>query len=505
MNHVDVLIIGAGLSGIGAASHLERDQPGTSYAVIERRHAIGGTWDLFRYPGIRSDSDMHTLGYRLRPWTDDRVLADGPSIKAYVEQTAAEFGVLDSIRFGQRAVRYAWDSGHQLWTVDVETAEGPESGGQQITCGFLWNCTGYYDYDQPHTPDLPGLESFAGRVVHPQFWPEDLDVTGQRVVVIGSGATAVTLVPALAPRAAHVTMLQRTPTYVVSVPAVDPTSAFLRRLLPDRVASGLVRWRNILTQWTLFQVSRRRPALVRRFITQAAQSELPEGYPVGTHFNPPYNPWDQRLCVVPDGDLFREIRRGSASVVTGRIETFTADGVRLADGTEVPADVVVTATGLSLLAFGGAEMSVDGVPVDLASKIAYQGVMIDGVPNFAYVMGYANASWTLKADLVSEYVVRLLKRMARQGSQVVVPVLHDSVVPAPLMDLKSGYVQRSLNAFPKQGDRAPWRSPHNYLRDIITLRHRPLADGALQFTPSGGTVLARACVWWNPPTERRPS
>ncbi|MGD9959984.1 flavin-containing monooxygenase [Nocardioides sp.] len=477
MNHVDVLIVGAGLSGIGAASHLERDQPGTTYAVIERRQAIGGTWDLFRYPGVRSDSDMLTLGYRLRPWTDDRVLADGPSIKAYVEQTAAEFGVVQKIRFGQRAVRYAWDSERQVWTVDLETDDGP----RQITCGFLWNCTGYYDYDRPYAADLPGLEQFKGRVVHPQSWPADLDYAGKRVVVIGSGATAVTLVPALAPGAAHVTMLQRTPTYVVSVPQRDNAAARLGRFLPDTLASSVVRWRNILVQWGLFQLARRRPAFVRKAIRGATLKALPEGYAVDTHFKPPYDPWDQRMCIVPDGDLFRAIRAGDASIVTGRIETFTPDGVRLTDGTEVPADVVVTATGLSLLAFGGAEVVVDGATVDPASKIAYRGVMLDGVPNFAYVVGYANASWTLKADLVSAYVVGLLRHMARHRFQVVVPVLDSSVATAPLMDLTSGYVQRALDAFPKQGDRGPWKAPHNYLRDAVTLRFRSRRERALRF------------------------
>ncbi|CUR54911.1 FAD-containing monooxygenase EthA [metagenome] len=481
MNHLDVLIIGAGLSGIGAASHLERDQPGTSYAVIERRDAIGGTWDLFRYPGVRSDSDMHTLGYRLRPWDDEQVLADGPSIKAYVEETAAEFGVVGKIRFGHRAVRYAWDSHQQVWTVDLETDEGH----QQLTCGFLWNCTGYYDYDHPYAADLPGLESFGGRVVHPQSWPDDLDYAGKRVVVIGSGATAVTLLPAMADLAANVTMLQRTPSYVVSVPQRDSAAARLGRVLPRSVAASVVRWRNILVQWGLFQLARRRPAFVRTAIRGATRRALPEGYEVDTHFNPPYDPWDQRMCIVPDGDLFRAIRRGSASVVTGRIETFTPEGIRLTDGTEVAADIVVTATGLSLLAFGGAEILVDGELVDLGSRIAYRGVMLDGVPNFAYVVGYANASWTLKADLVSAYVVGLLRHMARHRFQVVVPELDSDVGSAPLIDLTSGYVQRALDTFPKQGDRGPWKAPHNYLRDAVMLRFRPRAERALRFHPQG--------------------
>ncbi len=474
---MDVLIVGAGLSGIGAASHLERDQPRTSYAVIERRHAIGGTWDLFRYPGVRSDSDMHTLGYRLRPWNDEQVLADGPSIKAYVEATAAEFGVVEKVRFGQRAVRYSWDSARQIWTVDLHTDAGP----QQITCGFLWNCTGYYDYDQPYAADLPGLESFAGQVVHPQSWPDDLDYAGKRVVVIGSGATAITLLPAMAESAAHVTMLQRTPSYVVSVPQRDNAVGRLRRVLPGSVAASVVRWRNILVQWGLFQLARRRPALVRRVIRAGTLKALPDGYAVDTHFKPPYEPWDQRMCIVPDGDLFRAIRHGTGSVVTGRIETFTPGGIRLSDGTEVPADIVVTATGLSLLAFGGAEILLDGTAVDLGTTIAYRGVMLDGVPNFAYVVGYANASWTLKADLVSTYVVGLLRHMARHRFQVVVAQLDSNVEAAPLLDLTSGYVQRALDAFPKQGDRGPWKAPQNYLRDRLTLRFRPRREKALRF------------------------
>jgi cation diffusion facilitator CzcD-associated flavoprotein CzcO len=475
---VDVLIVGAGLSGVGAAAHLARDQPRTTYAILERRAAIGGTWDLFRYPGVRSDSDMHTLGYRMRPWTEDRVLADGPAIKAYVEDTAARFGVTGKIRFGHRATRYSWDSTTARWTVEFETDDGPG----RMTCGFLWNCTGYYDYDEPHAPELAGIGDFEGLVVHPQFWPDDLNFAGRSVVVIGSGATAVTLVPALAAQAGHVTMLQRTPSYVLSVPGDDPMAAKVRELLPQRAAAGVLRWRNILLQAGLYQAARRRPALIRRLIRRANAQSLPDGYDVDTHFGPPYDPWDQRMCIVPDGDLFREIRRGSASVVTGEIDTFTRDGIRLRDGTELVADIVVTATGLSLLAFGGAELVVDGAEVKLPEKIAYKGLMLDGVPNFAYVVGYANASWTLKADLVSEFVVRLLQRMARQKSRMVVPVLDGEIAAAPMMDLRSGYVQRSIDAFPKQGDRAPWKMPHNYLRDVAVLRHRAVQDGSLRFS-----------------------
>jgi monooxygenase len=477
-DHVDVLVVGAGLSGVGAAAHLARDQPRTTYAILERREAIGGTWDLFRYPGVRSDSDMHTLGYRMRPWTEDKVLAEGPAIKRYVEQTAAQFGVTRQIRFGHRATRYSWESTTATWTVDFETNDGPG----RMTCGFLWNCTGYYDYDEPYAPAFAGIDDFEGRVVHPQFWPEDLDYAGRSVVVIGSGATAVTLVPALAARAGHVTMLQRTPSYVLSVPGDDPMAAKVRQLLPQRAAAGVVRWRNILLQAGLYQAARRRPEFIRKLIRRANAQSLPDGYDVDTHFGPPYDPWDQRMCIVPDGDLFRAIRGGRASVVTGEIDTFTPVGIRLRDGTELVADLVVTATGLSLLAFGGAELIVDGAEVKLPEKIAYQGLMLDGVPNFAYVVGYASASWTLKADLVSEFVVRLLQRMARQKFRVVVPVLHGDIAAAPMMELRSGYVQRSIDAFPKQGDRAPWKMPHSYLHDVAVLRHRAVEDGSLRFS-----------------------
>jgi len=478
VDHVDVLIVGAGLSGIGAACHLEMDLPDKTYAVLERRDAIGGTWDLFRYPGVRSDSDMHTLGYRFRPWPEDRVLADGPLIKKYVEETAARYGVTGRIRFGHRALRYSWDGDAAVWTVDFEA----DGAAGRLTCDFLWNCSGYYDYDEPYTPTFPGRESFAGQVIHPQRWPEDLDHAGKRIVVIGSGATAVTLVPALADEAGSVTMLQRTPSYVLPVPSDDPLGRLLRRVLPDRAASGITRWRNVLIQTGLYQLARRRPELVKRLIRRTQVRQLPEGYDVDTHFAPPYDPWDQRLCIVPGGDLFRAIRRGKASVATGQVDTFTERGVRLRDGTELEADIVVTATGLSLQAFGGAEIRVDGEEVKLPEKVAYKGLMLDGVPNFAYVVGYANASWTLKADLVSEFVVRLLTRMDRSGKRVVVPVRGEDVGTAPLLDLSSGYIQRALDRFPRQGDRGPWRAPHNYLRDIVVMRHRPLRDEALQFS-----------------------
>jgi len=486
--HVDVLIVGAGLSGIGAACHLVRDLPERSYAILEARDAIGGTWDLFTYPGIRSDSDMHTLGYRFRPWPEDRVLADGPSIKKYVEETAAEYAVDQQVRFGHKALAYDWDSTTQRWTITFETTNTGRPTGRgkpttgTITANFLWNCSGYYSYDEPYAPTFPGEERFQGQVIHPQRWPEDLDYAGKKVVVIGSGATAITLVPSMACTAEHVTMLQRTPTYVLSVPGTDPVDSTLKKVLPDRLVAAAARWRNVGLQAALYQASKRRPTLVKRGIRASQKAQLPEDFDVDTHFAPPYNPWDQRLCVVPDGDLFRAIRHGEADIKTGHIESFTENGILLQDGTELEADLIVTATGLTLLAFGGAEMTVDGETMKLAEKVTYKGMMLDGVPNFAFVVGYANASWTLKADLVSEYVVRLLKKMDKDGKRAVRPVRPDEVELKPILDLSAGYVARAVDTFPKQGDRGPWRSPQNYFRDLVVLRHRPVTDKSLQFT-----------------------
>ena len=476
-DHVDVLIVGAGISGIGAAAHLEKRLPGTSYAVLERREAIGGTWDLFRYPGVRSDSDMHTLGFALRPWHRDKVLADGPSIKSYVESTAEQFDIVDKIRFGHRVLGADWDSATSRWTVHFEGPEGPG----RITAGFLWGCSGYYDYDEPHQAELPGIEAFAGQVVHPQHWPEDLDYAGKKVVVIGSGATAVTLVPAMAGEAGHVTMLQRSPSYIMSIPEDDPLAGLLRRVLPEGLAAGATRWRNVLLQAGLFQLSRRRPHVVRRMIRAGAVRQLPEGYDVDAHFGPSYDPWDQRMCMVPNGDLFRAIRHGRADVVTGRIDTFTEHGIRMQDGTEVEADIVVTATGLKLQLLGGMDLTVDGVKVDPHEHLVYKGAMLSDVPNLAFVIGYTNASWTLKADLVSEYVVRLLKTMRRKNASVVVPVKPEGMGVAPLMNLDSGYINRALDELPQAGDEGPWRMPSNYLLDLLPMRYGRIDDGQLAF------------------------
>ncbi|MEV5634418.1 flavin-containing monooxygenase [Micromonospora tulbaghiae] len=490
-DHVDVLIVGAGLSGIGAAVHLGRECPGRAYAVLEARGAIGGTWDLFRYPGIRSDSDMYTLGYSFKPWTDPKAIADGDSIRAYVRQTAREYGVERHIRFHHRAVRAEWDSATARWTVHAHRDDTGED--VTLTCGFLFTNSGYYRYDEGYTPRFPGVERYAGTLVHPQHWPEHLDYTGKRVVVIGSGATAVTLVPAMAERAAHVTMLQRSPTYVIALPSRDRFADAARRWLPPKAAYAVARWKNVALGVANFQLSRRAPGVVKRFLRRAAKGRLPSGYDVDRHFSPRYNPWDQRLCVVPDGDLFAALSAGRASVVTDTIDTFTEQGIRLASGEELPADVVVTATGLNLLALGGMTLAVDGAEVDLASTVAYKGMMLSGVPNFAMTIGYTNASWTLKADLVATYVCRLLRHLDDTGRQIVTPLAPDTDDLVPIIDLRSGYVLRAVDQLPKQGPQAPWRLHQNYPRDVRLMRHGPLTDG-VRFARAGAPATAPAAT-----------
>src|SRR5882757_756164 len=474
--HVDVLIVGAGLSGIGAACHLQRETPGKSVAILEARSAIGGTWDLFRYPGIRSDSDMFTLGYSFKPWTDAKAIADGDSIRDYVRETAREYGVEAKIRFQHRVVNAEWSSETARWTVHAERDDTGESVA--LTCSFLYTCAGYYRYDKGYTPDFPGIEEFAGQVVHPQHWPADLDYAGKKVVVIGSGATAVTLVPAMAEQAGHVTMLQRSPSYIVSMPSKDALADTLREKLPANVAYPIIRWKNVLLTMLTFQLSRHAPSVVKKVLRKGVTAQLPEGYDVDRHFKPRYNPWDQRLCLVPDGDFFKAIRAGRTSVVTDRIDRFTKDGIRLASGAEVAADVVVTATGLNLQEIGGIALTVDGVPVSLPDTVAYKGIMLSGVPNFALTIGYTNASWTLTADLVGEYICRLLNQMDARGQQVVTPLAPEpGAVLTPLLNLKSGYVQRSINLLPKQGPAAPWKAYQNYIRDLLLLRRGPVDDG----------------------------
>jgi monooxygenase len=478
LDHVDVLIIGAGLSGIGAACHLRQRCPGKTFAILEARGTIGGTWDLFRYPGVRSDSDMFTLGYSFRPWTDPRAIADGASICRYIRETAREHGVDEHIRFHHRAVRAEWSSEDARWTVEARRTDTSEP--VSLTCNFLFVCSGYYRYDEGYTPRLPGVERFAGQVVHPQQWPDDLDYAGKRLIVIGSGATAVTLVPALADKAAHVTMLQRSPSYVLSLPATDGIVDILRRWLPARVAYPMARWKNALLATLTYQLSRRAPGVMKGLLRKGAAARLPQGYDVDTHFAPRYNPWDQRLCLVPDGDLFTAIRDGRASVVTDYIETITERGIRLVSGVELEADIVVTATGLNLLAIGGMAVNVDGADIDVSRTVAYKGMMLSGVPNFALTLGYSNASWTLKSDLVAEYVCRLLNHMDQHGYQICMPVEPDTPQREPIIDLQSGYVLRSVAALPKQGPRAPWRLHQNYPRDVLMLRHAALEDAGVQ-------------------------
>ncbi len=488
--HVDVLIVGAGLSGIGAACHLRSESPGKSFAILEARDAIGGTWDLFRYPGIRSDSDMFTLGYSFRPWEDAKAIADGPAILSYIRDAARDHGIDRHIRFHHRVVRAEWSSADARWTVTAERTDTRET--VRITCDFLYVNSGYYRYDQGYSPEFRGTERFRGRIVHPQHWPEDLDYAGKRVVVIGSGATAVTLVPAMAARAAHVTMVQRSPSYVVSLPGQDPIADFLRRRLPASVAYFLVRWKNVLLTTGFYKLSRRAPGFVKRLIRRGVERHLPAGYDVDTHFKPRYDPWDQRVCLVPDGDLFEAIRRGDASIVTDHVESFTEKGVRLASGAEVEADVIVTATGLNMLMLGGMEIAVDDREIKLPEAVTYKGMMLCGVPNFAYTVGYTNASWTLKADLVARYVCRLLRHMEGRGYRVCTPRAPDPTLPTePLLDLTSGYVLRSIDELPRQGGRVPWRLHQNYARDKLMLGHGSLEDEAMEFSRAESAVPAK--------------
>jgi len=479
--HLDVLIVGAGLSGIGAAFHLQDRCPDQRYGLLEARADLGGTWDLFRYPGVRSDSDMHTLGYAFRPWTGAKAIADGPAILQYLRDTAQAYGIDQHIRFHHKAIAASWSSADARWTVDIKRSDTGET--MQLTCGFLLGCTGYYRYDHGHTPEFAGRERFAGTIVHPQHWPEDLDYAGKRVVIIGSGATAVTLVPAMARTAAHVTMLQRSPSYITSLPSVDPVAKQLRRILPDRVVAPIVRWKNVLVQLGIYQLSRRRPEVIKRLLRKMLERQLPAGFDIDRHFTPRYDPWDQRLCLVPDGDLFKALRKGSASIVTDHIETFTETGIRLRSGEVLAADIIVTATGLSLLMLGGIRVRVDGTPVPVPERKTYKGMMLEGVPNFAFAIGYTNASWTLKADLTGEYLCRLLRYMHTHGHRQCVPRNDDpTITERPLLDFSAGYVQRSVDTLPKQGSKAPWRLWMNYPADVLMLRFGAVTDSAMKFS-----------------------
>jgi monooxygenase len=504
MEHFDVLIIGAGLSGIGAGAHLRMECPRKTFAILEGRRAMGGTWDLFRYPGVRSDSDMFTLGYRFKEWTDPKAIADGPAILNYIRETSTEYDLDKEIRYGHRVKRAEWSSQTSQWTINAEIAgsefplqraSGPahDASGPnesplkavlktvELTCNFLYLCTGYYDYDEGYTPEWPGFDKYTGLIVHPQKWPNDLDYSGKRVIIIGSGATAVTLVPAMAKTASHVTMLQRSPTYVVSMPAEDKIANTLRGLLPAKAAYAMTRWKNVLRQMFFYTLSRKKPEFMKNLIAKGVKNEVGEEY-LENHFTPKYNPWDQRLCLVPDSDLFASIREGRSSIVTGEIETFTESGVRLKSGESLEADVVVTATGLNLKIMAGVDLIVDGEPVDLSKKLAYKGMMYNDVPNLAQAFGYTNASWTLKCDLTSEYVCRLLKYMDATGYSSCAPHINDPTVkPEPVLDFTSGYIERALHTLPSQGSKQPWRLHQNYFKDLRLIRYGRLDDGTLEF------------------------
>jgi len=487
MTHLDVVIVGAGISGIGAAYHLQTRLPHKTFAILEGRERLGGTWDLFRYPGIRSDSDMYTLGFSFRPWSRPEAIAGGDTIRGYLAETAEAYGIDKRIRFRHRVERASWSSADARWTLDVRDAAGALV---HYTCSFLFACAGYYDYAAGYTPDLPGIADYRGRVVHPQKWTDDIDYAGKRVVVIGSGATAMTLVPALAKQAAHVTMLQRSPTYVVSMPSEDRIAERLKRLLPRQAAHTVTRWKNVLLATAFYNYSKRFPAAARRMLIGNVKKAIGTSVDVDTHFTPRYQPWDQRLCLIPDGDLYKALEAGTASVVTDHIERFTATGIRLRSGEEVAADLVVTATGLTLQLLGGIALEIDGERVDPAKRVLYKGLMLSGVPNLALAIGYTNASWTLKSELTGIYVCRLLEHMERHGYSASMPRVDGDIDERPLMDLDAGYIQRGRDKFPRQGGSLPWRLYQNYLLDRWLLGRSPVVDRALQLTRTPRTRRA---------------
>jgi monooxygenase len=486
--HLDVVIVGAGISGISAAWHLQDRCPTKRYAILESRENLGGTWDLFKYPGIRSDSDMYTLGFRFKPWTSEKAIAGGPSIMSYLKETTAEFGIDKHIRYRHKVISADWSDSANRWTLRVDR------GGDdvEIICSFLFATTGYYNYDEGYTPEFAGADDFAGTIVHPQHWPEDLDYQGKRIVVIGSGATAVTLIPALANSGAGlVTMLQRSPAYIGSLPDVDPFAVRTMKLLPPKLAYVLNRWKSIGYQSARYRISRKFPNFMRKSLMTMAQRRLPEGYDVHKHFGPKYNPWDERLCLAPNGDLFKTIRKGLADVVTDTIDRFTKTGIKLSSGAELAADIIVTATGLNLQLFGGAAIYRNSRPVSLTEAMTYKGMMLSGLPNMAFTVGYTNASWTLKADLVSEFVCRVLNYMDAKGYDTVAPQHPgDSVEERPLMDFTPGYVLRALDSLPKSGSRAPWRLKQNYLLDLRLIRHGKVDEEALHFSRHAAPVGA---------------
>jgi cation diffusion facilitator CzcD-associated flavoprotein CzcO len=479
--HLDVLIVGAGLSGVCAGHYLRTDCPWASWAIFEARDSMGGTWDLFRYPGVRSDSDMFTLGFPFRPWQSARMIAEGSDILQYIKDTAAEEGIDRNVRFAHRVTGASWSTDDACWHVTAVRTDTGEA--IELTCGFLLSCGGYYRYDRGYQPDFVGADRFEGPIIHPQFWPEGLDTSGKRIAVIGSGATAVTLVPSLARTAAHVTMVQRSPTYVASVPATNPLVAAVQQVLPDRTAATTVRWLHALGTQGMYGFSQRYPSLVKRLLRLGLRLQLPRGYDVDTHFTPRYNPWDERMCVVPGGDLFKAIASRRATVVTDHIDAFTERGLRLQSGSEVEADIIVTATGLELQFVGGIDLVVDGEPVDLADRLTYKGMMLEGVPNLALAIGYTNASWTLKCDLTCQYVCRLLNHLRSTRLRQCTPVNRDvEVVAEPLLDLQSGYIQRAADRLPQQGSKFPWRVYQSFLADYRATKLKSVDDGVMQFS-----------------------
>ena len=486
-HHHDVLIVGAGISGIAAGYHLQKRCPDRSFAILESREAIGGTWDLFRYPGIRSDSDMYTFGFAFRPWTDGSVFADGPNIRHYAQSTADENNISEHIRFKRRVVLAKWDSAQARWTVEVEN--GNTGKKETYICRFLMMCSGYYRYDHGYMPEFEGADSFKGDVIHPQLWPEDYDYTDKRVVVIGSGATAVTLVPAMADKAAHVTMLQRSPTYIAARPSRDGFADFLRKVLPEKLAYSITRLKNVLLTIYVFQLSMRWPGFVKRQVMKAIQAELGPDFDVETHFSPDYNPWSQRFCLAPDGDFFKVLKDGSATIRTEHIDRFTEDGIQLKSGETIEADLIIPATGLDMMLMGGVGVRVDGELIKGGDLVTYRGMMFGNVPNLAIAFGYTNASWTLKVDLTCERVCRMLNHMKKHDLDVCVPDLPEDLETQPMLDFSSGYVQRALSCLPKQGVKAPWRTYQNYIQDMMTIRFGRLDDGYMRF---GKTTPDRA-------------
>lgn len=479
ITHFDVIIVGAGISGVGAAYHLQRSLPGKSFVLLEARAAIGGTWDLFRYPGIRSDSDMYTLGFPWRPWKHSKLIADGASIRQYVEDSAREQGIDSKIRFGTRVRKVSWSSEQSAWTLECESERGP----LRYSCGFVLMCAGYYSYDTGYTPQFEGMSDYAGRLVHPQFWSDDIDYAGKRVVVIGSGATAVTLVPALAEKAAHVTMLQRSPSYVFSAPAEDPVAKLLRGYLPEKAAYLVTRWISIVLSAGFYKLTRTWPKIANKLLIDLVQQALGSNVDVAKHFTPHYNVWDQRVCLIPDGDLFQALLGEHAAVVTAEIERFTRDGIKLKNGEELKADLIVTATGIELQMIGGCEVEVDGQRFDLNQLVLYKSCMLSNVPNLATFFGYTNASWTLKADMTASWLCRLLKYMDEHGTQRCVPRVSDpAMATRPMLELTSNYVQRALSRLPQQGSTWPFKLYQNYLVDWLFTNFSQIDDGTLELT-----------------------